>query len=120
MILMKAGLQVVVAVILTAGCAQPSRFQNDPRAAVVGPGYLDCIEKYPRDRHTQYYYPAFMVHGLTNWVDPFVGLQSAVSPDIQKLETSIPLMPPSVQAIEGKGWPELERKGLPMFLPKQQ
>jgi hypothetical protein len=29
-------------------------------------------------------------------------------------------MPPSVQAIEGKGWPELERKGLPLFLPKQQ
>jgi hypothetical protein len=117
---MKAGLQVLLVVVLTAGCAQQSRFHNDPRAAVLGPDYLDYIDKHPRDRDTQYCYPAFTVRGLTNWVDPLVGMQSVASPDVQRLETIIPPMLPEVQAIEGKGWPELERKGLPVFLPKQQ
>ena len=117
---MKAGLQAVMLVILATGCTHPSRYQNDPRAAVVGPDYLDYIDEYPRDRDTQYYYPAFRIQELTNWADPLVGTQGVASLDIQRLETTIPPMPPSVQAIEGKGWPELERKGIPMFLPKQQ
>ena len=117
---MKAGLQIALVAVLTAGCAHPSWHENDPRAAVVGPAYLDYIDQYPRDRDTQYYYPSFTVVGLTNWADPVAGIQSVVSLDVQQLETTIPPMPPSVQAIEGKGWPELERKGIPMFLPKQQ
>ena len=87
---------------------------------MVGPVYLDYIDQYPRDRDTQYYYPSFTLNSLTNWPDPLEGSQSVVSLDVQKLETTIPPMSPSVQAIEGKGWPELERKGIPMFLPKQQ
>ena len=120
MVLMKADMLVALVVILTAGCTQPSRHLNDPRAAVVGPVYLDYIDQYPRDRDTQYYYPAFTLHGLTNWADPLAGRPSAASPDVQRLETTIPPMLAEVQAIEGKGWPELERKGLPVFLPTEQ
>lgn len=103
---------------LAVGCAHPSRYQNDPRAAVVGPDYLDYIEKYPRDRDTQYYYPAFGIYGSTNRGDLLTALPSTASADTQRLETIIPPMSPSVQAVEGAGWKELEQKGMPLFLPK--
>ena len=109
---------MAVIATLAVGCAHPSRFQNDPRAAVVGPDYLDYIQKYPRDRDTQYYYPAFGVYGTTNRGDLLAALPSAVPADIQALQTIIPPMSPSVQAIEGAGWPTLEQKGMPLFLPK--
>ena len=116
---MKAGWPITLVAVLAAGCAQ-SRFQNDPRAALVGPDYLDYIQEYPRDRDTQYYYPAFRVDGLTNRAESFADTQNAGPADIQRLLTIIPPMPPSVQEIEGKGWPELEREGIPVFLPKQE
>jgi hypothetical protein len=116
---MKAGWQIVLAVLLASGCA-PSRFQNDPRAAGVGPDYLDDIEQYPRDRATQYYYPGFTLQGLTNWADPSPATPPPGLADIQRLLIILPPMPPSVQAIEGKGWPELEREGMPAFLPQQR
>ena len=116
---MKVGMQVALLAVLAAGCVHPSPYQNDPRAAVVGPAYLDYIDKYPRDCVTQYYYPGFGVSGLTRQGDLFAGTPNAVPADIQRLETVIPPMPPSVQAVEGKGWPELERKGMPLFLSKQ-
>jgi len=105
-------------VTLAAGCAQPSRFQNDPRAAVVGPDYLDYIEQYPRDRDTQRDYPAFGISGSPSRKDQFAGLPSTLPTNIQQLQTDIPPMPPSVQAIEGTGWQQLEQKGMPLFLPK--
>lgn len=111
---MKAGWPLVLVTVLAAGCAQ-SRFQNDPRAAVVGPDYLDYIEEYPRDRDTQYYYPGFTVDGLPNRGDPFAETQNAGPAGIQRLLITIPPMPPSVQNLEGKGWPELEREGIPVF-----
>lgn len=114
----RRGLPVALAALLVAGCAQ-SRFTNDPRAALVGPDYLDYIEQYPRDRDTQYYYPDFTVAGLEGWHSPEEGLTNAAPADIQALLTTLPPVPPSVQSIEGKGWPELERKGMPCFLPQE-
>ena len=117
---MKAGLQIALIALVAGGCAQPTWFQNDPRAAVVGPDYLDYIQQHPRDRATQYYYPAFTIAGLTNWTNPLADMPSTAPTKVQQLLTVIPTMSPSVLAIEGKGWPELERKGMPLFLPKQQ
>ncbi len=116
---MKTGLQIALVALLAGGCVHSSRFRNDPRAAVVGPDYLAYIAEYPMDRATQYYYPAFTIAGLTNWADPLAGMQGTVPAEIRRLLTTVPPMSPSVQAIEGKGWPELERKGMPLFLTKQ-
>ncbi len=117
---MKAGLQIAFVALLAGGCVHSTRFQNDPRAAVVGPKYLDYMQQYPMDRVTQYYYPTFGVSGAPHRGDLFAGIPDTVPPEVQRLETVIPLLPPSVQAIEGKGWPELERKGLPLFLSRQE
>jgi hypothetical protein len=117
---MKAGWQIAVLAVLAGGCATQSRFQNDPRAAIVGPDYLVYIEQYPRDRDTQYYYPAFTIGALLNWVDPSPRTQNAGADEIQRLLTIIPPIPSSVQQIQGKGWSELEREGMPLFLPKQE
>ena len=115
----QAGWQIALVALLAAGCAQ-SRFQNDPRAAGVGPYYLEVIADHPRDRDTQYYYPEFRVDGMTNQAEPYLGAPNPELADTQRLLTVIPPMPPSVQAIEGKGWPELEREGMPVFLPPQK
>ncbi len=116
---LKAGWQIALVAVLTAGCAQ-NKIVNDPRAAVIGPEYLKDIAEYPRDRDTQYYYPDFTVTGLTNWVDPSPVAQNYGPGDIQSLLITIPPVPPTVRKIEGKGWPELEREGIPLFLPKQE
>ncbi len=113
---MKAKFSIVAMALLLAGCAQPSRFQHDPRAAVVGPAYLDYIQEYPRDRATQYYYPSFGISGFAGQKDLLAGMPSATPADIRKLETVIPPMTPEARQTEGKGWPELEHKGIPVFL----
>jgi hypothetical protein len=118
---MRIVLPVAIAALLTAGCAQPSRFQSDPRAAAVGPDYLDYLQKYPMDEATQYYYPSFKVSSAPERRHLYADLQEAVPADIQRLQTVIPPLPPLVKATEGKGWPELERNGgMPLFLPKQE
>jgi hypothetical protein len=114
----QAGWQITLIALLAAGCAQ-SRFQHDPRAAGIGPDYLDYIQQYPRDRDTQYYYPEFAVDGMTNRAELYSGAPTPEAAHIQPLLTVLPPVPRSVQAIEGKGWPELEREGMPMFLPPQ-
>lgn len=114
---MKMPFLIAMLAMLLAGCCcqHQSKFKNDPRAAVVGPAYLDYIQEYPRDRDTQYYYPSFKVTGITIPEEWFAGTQNTEHADIQGLLTEIPPIPPSVQKIEGKGWPELESTGIPLF-----
>jgi hypothetical protein len=111
---MKAELQIALIAILLTGCAAESRFTNDPRAAVVGPAYLDYIEEFPRDLDTQYYYPVLTVRdGLPQ--TPAANLPSALPPEVDRLMMTRPHAAPLVQATEGKGWPELEQRGIPLF-----
>lgn len=101
--------------LLAAGCSAPSKFAHDPRAAVVGPDYLDYIYQYPRDRDTQYYYPVLTVGNLTNWVDPSSDLaKSASASAISSLIIDVPEPPEAVKQITGKGWPRLEKEGIPI------
>ena len=115
---MKTSFAIALVAIVAVGCAHPSWYQNDPRAAVVGPDYLDYIDQYPRDLDTQYYYPAFVLGSTTNREVPPASAEGVVPPEIQALQTVIPPMVSAVQTNEGKGWPELEQKGMPLFLPK--
>ncbi len=105
--------------VLVAGCAE-SRFKNDPRAALVGPDYLDYIAQYPRDRDTQFYYPHFVVAGAQNLEEPSFGPSDPSLASLQALLITLPEVPPAVQKIEGKGWPELERKGMPFSAPGEK
>lgn len=102
--------------LLAAGCSfKTSRFAHDPRAAVVGPAYLDYINQYPRDRDTQYYYPVLTERGLTNWSDVSLELaKSSPPPAISRLMIDIPQASPKVQRITGKGWHKLEKQGIPI------
>jgi hypothetical protein len=96
------------------GCA--SRFASDPRAAVVGPAYLDCIANNPCDRDTQYYYPAFTVRGMGDWVDPTLTLTNiTVDRGITAMLTDVPKPSRKVLEISGKGYPDLEAAGLRLF-----
>ena len=105
------GLALVVLVV--SGCAaRSSKYSNDPRAAVVGPAYLDYIDEYPRDRDTQYYYPLFGVTGYTNEVDYSLPASESFS-EFKPLLTKLPPPTDEVQEITGKGWPELEHIGKP-------
>jgi hypothetical protein len=108
---MKA-LSIVVLALIGAGCTSPSKFANDPRAAIVGPHYLDYIEQNPRDRGTQYYYPLFAVHGFTNEVD-YTLPNPSLKAEFQPLLTVIPEPTEEVKQITGKGWPKLEHSGIP-------
>jgi hypothetical protein len=111
---MRTGLQLAFVALLVAGCAGPSRFKNDPRAAVVGPDYLDYIEHYPKDRDTQYYYPQLAATEANSAEAPSAGGPGSVPANIHALMTQTAKEPPpSVQKIEGKGWAELQRKGIP-------
>ena len=113
---MKTGLQIAFVALLVAGCAGPSRFKNDPRAAVVGPDYLDYIERYPKDGDTQYYYPrlaATEANSASSAEAPSVDGPGSVPANIHALMTQTAKESPSVQRIEGKGWAELQRKGIP-------
>ena len=110
----------VIALILVgmslAGCSTPSKFASDPRAAQVGPAYLDYIAKYPPDRDTQFYYPSFTMSGREKWVDPYTPASHASLPGIDALLTPTPEPSQAVREITGKGYPLLERKsGLLVF-----
>ncbi len=115
---MKAGWTILLISGLAAGCAHPSRYQHDSRAAVVGPDYLDYVDQYPRDRDTQYYYPVFKVGGDRERGELFPEPENAAPFEIKRLLIAVPPAPPAVQAIEGKGWPELEREGIPFFFDR--
>ncbi len=109
---MKTGLQIAFVASLVAGCAAPSHFKNDPRAAVVGPNYLDYIEHYPRDRDTQYYYPHLAATEAKTAEASSAEGPGSVPANIHALMTRTAKESPSVQKIEGEGWPELQRKGI--------
>lgn len=108
---MKA-VSILVLALAASGCATKSKYAGDPRAAVVGPAYLDYIDQYPRDRDTQYYYPGFGVSGFTNEVDYSLPPSDTYS-EFKPLLTQIPQRSEEVKEITGKGWPELERIGKP-------
>jgi hypothetical protein len=101
--------------LLAAGCSSPSKYAHDPRAAVVGPDYLDYIDQYPRDLDTQYYYPVLTEGGLTNWVDPSANLpKSASASAVDGLIINVPHPTEAVKNSTGKGWPRLEKEGIPI------
>jgi hypothetical protein len=108
---MKA-LSIVVLGLVATGCSTSSKYVNDPRAAVVGPAYLDYIDQYPRDRDTQFYYPLFAVSGYTNEVD-YTAPTSAETAEFKPLLTQIPPVSEEIREITGKGWPKLEQIGKP-------
>jgi hypothetical protein len=107
-------LSIVALALVGFGCAHPSKFANDPRAAIVGPHYLNYIEQHPRDRDTQFYYPVFGVRGFTNEVDYALPNSSSIS-EFKALVTERPEPTEAVKQITGKGWPELERIGILLF-----
>jgi hypothetical protein len=107
-------LSVLFIALLGAGCASPSRYANDPRAFVVGPEYLDDIAEYPRDKHTQYYYPIFAVSGFTNSAASTNGTSTASSTSsIDALLIDVPSPTEAGKQSMGKGWPYLEQTGIP-------
>jgi hypothetical protein len=108
---MKA-LSILALGLAASGCATSSKYVNDPRAAVVGPDYLDYIDQHPRDKDTQFYYPLFDVRGFTNEVE-YSAPMSAADSEFKPLLTQIPQPSEEVKKITGKGWPRLERIGLP-------
>ncbi len=105
---MKAIGWILAAAALT-GCATQSRFASDPRAAAVGPDYLDYIAEYPRDKDTELYAPWFTLDDRRN-------KRAYERERVGPLETALPM--PSQEAIDtaGKGYPLLERRaGLLVF-----
>ena len=110
---MKIGLLISFVALLVAGCAAPSRFKNDPRAAVVGPDYLDYIEQYPKDRDTQYYYPRLAAAEGKSVEETNAEGSGSFPANIHALMARTPKESPSVLELEGKGWAELESKGIP-------
>lgn len=108
---MKA-LSIVVLALVAAGCSTGSKYVNDPRAAVVGPAYLDYIDQHPRDRDTQFYYPLFGVSGFTNDVD-YTPSTSPETAEFKPLLTQIPPVSEEIRELTGKGWPKLEHIGKP-------
>jgi hypothetical protein len=107
---------LLIVVMLLAGCSTSSKFVHDPRAAQIGPAYLDYIAEYPPDRDTQFYYPSFTISGREKWVDPTTTLLPSPMPDIDTLLTHIPEPSRAVKDITGKGYPQLEQEsGLLVF-----
>jgi len=101
------------------GCAE-SRYAHDPRAAVVGPAFLDSIAEYPPDRATEYYYPIFGVQGMTGATpSPVPAPAGEVSP-VNALLIERPAACPEVQEITGQGYPRLEAKGVRLFTAANQ
>jgi hypothetical protein len=107
-------ISILFLTLLCAGCVSPSRFANDPRAAVVGPAYLDAIADYPRDKDTQYYYPAFAVSDLTNSAD-VLSPAAPPAPGVKIDELLVQIPEPTAEGSKstGKGWACLERVGIP-------
>jgi hypothetical protein len=108
---MKA-LLILALALVGSGCTTSSKYVNDPRAAAVGPAYLDYIDEYPRDRDTQFYYPLFGVRDYTSQADYTIST-SAEAAEFKPFLTQIPPASEEVKEITGKGWPELERTGKP-------
>jgi hypothetical protein len=107
---------LILLVISLAGCSTPSKFVSDPRAAQIGPAYLDYIVEYPPDRDTQFRYPSFTVTGLEKWVDPYMNALPSPFPSIDALLIKIPEPSQAVKDITGKGYPQLEQEsGLLVF-----
>ena len=105
-------LSILVLALVAVGCTTPSKYANDPRAAVVGPAYLDYIDEYPRDKATQYYYPLFNVPGSNDEAD----YNNPISPEMAEFKPlliKIPQPTEEVREITGKGWAELEHIGKP-------
>jgi len=99
--------------IVLVGCSAPSKYRNDPRAAVVGPDFLDYIDQYPMDRDTQYSYPDF---GVTDAkpLPAFSNEGSTSFPqNVSALMIQTPKPAPGVLENEGKGWAKLEHDGIP-------
>jgi hypothetical protein len=110
------GLVLPVLVLCVIGCSSPSRFASDPRAAVVGPAYLDYITEFPRDRSTELYYPAFTSGSVEPGVPPtMVSTGAGVPANVASLLIDIPQPKPDVKDSAGKGYPDLERTGIRLF-----
>jgi len=101
-------------VILASGCTTSSRFAHDPRAAVVGPDYLDVIVENPRDRSTQFYYPDFTIRDLADWTDPYANSpKGSFGQGVDDLLIPVPEPTQEAKQATGKGWPRLEHTGIP-------
>ncbi len=105
-------LSILVLALIAAGCTTTSKYADDPRAAAVGPDYLDYIDQHPRDQDTQFYYPLFGVSGITDDVDSTLPATESDS-EFKALLTEIPPPTEKGEEVTGKGWPELERTGKP-------
>lgn len=116
------GLLILALVFCAVGCSSPSRFSSDPRAAVVGPAYLDSMTQFPRDRSTVLYYPAFSSGSVEPGVlSPMVLTGAGVPANVASLLIDIPQPKPGAKDSAGKGYPELEKNGIRLFTaaPKQ-
>ena len=105
-------LGLLVLALAISGCCQ-SHYAHDPRAAVIGPAYLDYIADYPRDCATEYYYPSFVLAGVTT--APPQPLPSTVSLSVDSLLIQRPPESSRVENETGKGYPKLESKGIRLF-----
>jgi hypothetical protein len=115
------GIGLIMMVLSLAGCATTSKYAFDPRAAVIGPDYLDYIAQYPRDRDTEFYYPSFTISGMQHWVVPYSSAQETSSlSGVSALLTHMPAPSPAVKDITGRGYPSLEKAGLPLFTDSYQ
>lgn len=102
--------------VSVVGCSSPSRFASDPRAAVVGPAYLEYMAEFPRDRSTEFFYPVFTSRGGENAIPPSTALTSAaVPPSVAALLIDIPQPNKNVDGCAGQGYPELEKTGIRLF-----
>jgi hypothetical protein len=110
---MKLELQIGLLAVFMAGCASQSPYANDPRAAAVGPAFLDYIHEFPRDHDTQYYYPRFTSREVAEIEAP--GTPSNVPLQVQQLIMTRPKPATLVVATEGNGWAELEEAGMPFY-----
>ena len=116
---MKVIVSVFLALCLT-GCAA-GKYSSHPGAAVVGPGYLETIAKYPRDFDTQYFYPGFRIHDFGLSADASMPLPKPdLSPEVAALLTELPVPSRHVMAITGKGYPSLEMTGIRLFTKANQ
>jgi hypothetical protein len=106
-----------VAMVL-AGCAE-SPYAHDPRAAVVGPAYLDYIAEYPPDRATQLYYPSFALRDMAATTGAVVPFPVPPHSAVDALIVERPAESKKVQEITGTGFPDLESTGIRVFTSAQ-
>ena len=105
----------VLLILGLTGCAA-SKYSSHPGAAVVGPGYLETMAKYPPDFDTKYYYPGFRIRDFELSADAAMPLPKPdASPAVAALLTELPEPSPHVKDITGKGYPCLEKRGIRLF-----